>query len=84
MFSEHFDELCEVIEQTAAERVHDERRVEARFSIVEFPQQLATLRQPLTDLVTNVFAENVYQDAPLMRGVYFTSGTQEAGPSTGS
>ena len=80
MFSEHFDELCEVIEQTAAERVHDERRVEARFSIVEFPQQLATLRQPLTDLVTNVFAENVYQDAPLMRGVYFTSGTQEGRP----
>ncbi len=27
MFSGHFDELCEVIEQKAAERVHDERRV---------------------------------------------------------
>jgi len=36
MFSEHFDELCEVIEQTAAERVHDERRVEARFSMSSF------------------------------------------------
>jgi type VI secretion system protein ImpL len=80
MSSGHFDELCEVIEQKAGERVHDERRVEARFSIVEFPQQLATLQQTLSDLVTDVFAENVYQDAPIMRGVYFTSGTQEGRP----
>ena len=80
MFSGHFDELGEAIEQKAAERVHDERRVQARFSIVEFPRQFATLQQPLTDLVTDLFAENVYQDAPIMRGVYFTSGTQEGRP----
>jgi hypothetical protein len=30
--------------------------------------------------VTDLFAENVYQDAPIMRGVYFTSGTQEGRP----
>jgi type VI secretion system protein ImpL len=80
MFSGHFDELCEVIEQKAADRVHDERRVEARFSIVEFPRQFATLKQSLTDLVTDLFAKNAYQDAPIMRGVYFTSGTQEGRP----
>jgi type VI secretion system protein ImpL len=80
MFGEHLDELCDVIEQKAAVRMCDERRVEARFSIFEFPPQLATLQQPLTDLVTDLFAENVYQDAPIMRGVYFTSGTQEGRP----
>jgi len=80
MFGEHFDELCEVVEQKAAVRMYDERRVEARFSIFEFPQQLASVRQPLTDLVTDLFAENVYQDAPIMRGAYFTSGTQEGRP----
>lgn len=80
MFGAHFDELCEVVEQKAADRVHEERRVDARFSIVEFPRQLATLRQSLTDLVTDLFAENVYQDAPIVRGVYFTSGTQEGRP----
>jgi type VI secretion system protein ImpL len=80
IFGGHFDELCEVIEQKAADRVHEERRVDARFSIVEFPRQLAALEQPLTDLVTDLFAENVYQDAPIMRGVYFTSGTQEGRP----
>ena len=80
LFGEHLDELCEVIEQKAAARLPDERRVEARFSSFEFPQQLATLKQSLTDLVTDVFVENVYQDAPIMRGVYFTSGTQEGRP----
>ena len=80
MFGGHFDELCQVIEQRATDRVHEERRVEARFSIVEFPRQFATLKQSLTDLVTDLFAENVHQDAPIMRGVYFTSGTQEGRP----
>ena len=80
MFCGHFDELCEVVEQKAAQRVHDERRVEARFAMVEFPQQFTTLQQSLTDLVTDLFVENVYQDAPIMRGVYFTSGTQEGRP----
>ena len=79
-FGGHLDELCEVVEQKATERVHDERRVEARFSIVEFPRQLASLKQNLTDLVTDLFSENVYQDAHIMRGVYFTSGTQEGRP----
>ncbi len=80
MFGEHLDELCDVVEQKAALRMYDERRVEARFSIFEFPQQFASLRQALTDLVTDLFAENVYQDAPIMRGGYFTSGTQEGRP----
>ena len=30
--------------------------------------------------VSALFAENVYQDTPIMRGVYFTSGTQEGRP----
>ena len=30
--------------------------------------------------VQTVFAANVYQDTPLLRGVYFTSGTQEGRP----
>ena len=32
------------------------------------------------DLIASLFVESVYQDAPIMRGVYFTSGTQEGRP----
>ena len=31
-------------------------------------------------MVQTLFAENVYADTPVMRGVYFTSGTQEGSP----
>jgi type VI secretion system protein ImpL len=46
MFGEHLDELCDVIEQKAALRMYDERRVEARFSIFEFP---ATAHSPAAE-----------------------------------
>jgi len=52
--------------------------VEARFSIVEFPQQLATLRQPLTTCDQCLRGKRVPGRSPHAR-VYFTSGTQEAG-----
>jgi len=48
--------------------------------IFEFPQQLASLRYNLTEFVSILFAENIYQDTPLLRGVYLTSGTQEGRP----
>ena len=79
-FGGYLEDLCDVAELKAAVRIHDERRVDARFSIFKFPQQLAALKQSLTELATDLFAENVYQDAPIMRGVYFTSGTQEGRP----
>ncbi|HVT06169.1 MAG TPA: type VI secretion protein IcmF/TssM N-terminal domain-containing protein, partial [Polyangia bacterium] len=43
-------------------------------------RQFDSLRQGLIDLVANLFGQSVYQDAPIMRGVYFTSGTQEGRP----
>ena len=61
-------------------RMGEERRVEVREKIFEFPQQFAALRPQLADFVTQVFAENPYQETPLLRGVYFTSGTQEGRP----
>src|SRR3569623_726951 len=45
-----------------------------------FPQQFDTLRQGLIDLVANLFETNRYQDGPIMRGLYFSSGTQEGRP----
>lgn len=74
------DDLCDVIEQKSMPRMNEERRVDARLRIFEFPQQVAAIKQNLTDLVGELFADNVYQDAPIMRGVYFTSGTQEGRP----
>jgi len=79
-FAQHFDDLTEVLERNAMLRMGQERRTEARELIYAFPQEFDSLRQGLVDLVANLFDKSVYQDAPIMRGVYFTSGTQEGRP----
>jgi type VI secretion system protein ImpL len=80
LLTEQLQELFEVVSARSFGRMCEERRVDARFKIFEFSQQLESLGQNLTTLVTDLFAENVYQDAPILRGVYFTSGTQEGRP----
>ncbi len=77
LFRERFDELAACVEERALQRLGEERQLAARERIYGFPQQLEALRANLTTLVENLFADNVYQDTPVMRGVYFTSGTQE-------
>jgi type VI secretion system protein ImpL len=76
-FLERFDELLSVAEERALRRMGEERQQDARGRIYSFPQQLESLRANAAALVGALFAENVYQDTPIMRGAYFTSGTQE-------
>jgi type VI secretion system protein ImpL len=80
MLEEQLQELFDIAGQRSFARMCEERRVDARFKIVEFSQQLEDFGQNLAMLVSELFAENVYQDAPILRGVYFTSGTQEGRP----
>ncbi len=78
--AQHFDDLGDVLERKAVFRMGEERRTEARERIRAFPQQFDALRQGLIDLVANLFDQNVYRDGPIMRGLYFSSGTQEGRP----
>ena len=45
-----------------------------------FPQQMAALRDMLAHFLTDVFRSTRFDRQPLLRGVYFTSGTQEGTP----
>jgi type VI secretion system protein ImpL len=72
-----FDELVAVLEQRSIQRVGQERRLETRERIYQFPQRFDALRKSLTEFIQPLFLENVFQDTPKMRGVYFTSGTQD-------
>ena len=78
--AQHFDELGDVLDRHCLYRMGEERRIEAREKIFAFPQQLDSVRQGLIDLVATLFDRSVYEDAPIMRGIYFTSGTQEGRP----
>lgn len=77
LFRERFGELVSVLEERALERIGEERGLGSREKIWQFPQQVAALENNLALLVEHLFVENVYQDTPILRGVYFTSGTQE-------
>ncbi|HEX5750983.1 MAG TPA: type VI secretion system membrane subunit TssM [Archangium sp.] len=76
-----FDELTSVLEQRAVRRLGQERRLEARERIHQFPHRFDALRRNLAEFVQPLFLENVFQDTPVMRGVYFTSGTQDTRPA---
>ena len=78
--AQHFDELTDVLERHCLIRMGEERRIEARERVLAFPQQFDSLRQGLVDLIAALFDRSVYEDAPIMRGIYFTSGTQEGRP----
>ncbi|MEM9192929.1 MAG: type VI secretion system membrane subunit TssM, partial [Myxococcota bacterium] len=79
-FNQRFDELATVVETRALRRMGEERRIESREKIHEFPQQFGVLKKNLGDFVSALFAENVFQETPQFRGAYFTSGTQEGRP----
>ncbi len=79
-FPEEFDALITRLNERVFERVEDVRDVRRRTRIFAFPQQLAALRDPLTRFVTEVFAATRFDQQILLRGVYFTSGTQDGTP----
>jgi type VI secretion system protein ImpL len=54
--------------------------VSRRALLYSLPQQFAGLRDVLGKLLNGVFVESKFGEQPLLRGVYFTSGTQEGTP----
>ena len=80
LVKEKLDELTDVLFERSVGRLAQERKMESREKIFRFPRQLQLLRAGLGEVAQAVFSENPYQDTPLLRGVYFTSGTQEGRP----
>jgi type VI secretion system protein ImpL len=74
---ERFDELVSVLEQRTLKRLGHERQLKTRENIYQFPQRFDELRKNLAEFIQPLFLDNVYQDTPVMRGLYFTSGTQD-------
>ena len=80
-FDQGFDGLERRLGEGLTERLQVERDGARRAAIFGFPQELAALRRPLREFIGAVFAAGgTVQRTPPMRGVYFTSGTQEGTP----
>jgi len=78
-FRHEFDELLSALQARRLTRLANTRGSH-KVTIFGFPMQMASARDRLTKFVEVLFQTNPYQENPLLRGFYFTSGTQEGTP----
>lgn len=79
-FDEEFAELLGRLNAQSLARMQHETDHQRRSLIATFPSQVASVRQVARDFLGEVFQDNRYEHRHLLRGVYFTSGTQEGTP----
>jgi len=79
-FANEFDGLIARLNARLNQRMHQERDLGRRAMIHAFPHQLASLKQMADSFLQDIFRPSRYEDRFLLRGVYFTSGTQEGTP----
>ncbi len=80
LFNSEFDALVESLNARQLWRIYQERDLGRRSLINGFPQQMASIKPLLDDFLHKVFAQSRYEKAPWLRGVYFTSATQQGSP----
>jgi len=79
-FAGEYDALMQQLNQRTLWRVHSERDAAKRAQIHSYPLQMSSLKGAIVEFLQQGFAANLYKDQPLLRGVYFSSGTQEGTP----
>ncbi len=72
--------LVERLDQRLLGRMQQERDAGKRALVFSFPRQFGSLGETITRFLGDVFAPTRYEQRPLVRGVYFTSGTQTGTP----
>ena len=61
-------------------RVQQERDPQRRALIYSFPQEFSANKSVVTNFLTDVFHATRFEERSMLRGIYFTSGTQEGTP----
>ncbi|WP_232540158.1 type VI secretion system membrane subunit TssM [Azohydromonas aeria] len=79
-FGPEFDALQQRLDDGLIERLQQERDPGRRALVYGFPGQFAGLRSLLQEFLEAAFSPSPYEVEPLLRGVYFVSGTQEGTP----
>ncbi len=79
-FAAGFRQLVERLDARLFDRLQAERSADRRPLIAGFPAQIASLEVPLAGFLGEAFGGAPADPAPLLRGVYLTSATQEGTP----
>ncbi|PZO68116.1 MAG: type VI secretion system membrane subunit TssM [Paracoccus denitrificans] len=75
-----FDRLVARLSDEVIDRLSEEPDGIARIAIFNLPGQMALLRDNVSDFLRRVFEPTRYKTNAILRGFYFTSGTQEGTP----
>jgi type VI secretion system protein ImpL len=79
-FSTEFDLLSARITAGLIDNLQSEPDVIRRELIYTFPQQFDVLTHILREMLPELFSTSPYSASPFLRGIYFTSATQEGTP----
>ncbi|MBI3871713.1 MAG: type VI secretion system membrane subunit TssM [candidate division Zixibacteria bacterium] len=79
-FAQELGRLQDVLEERRLSQLKGEIRAARRRGTYLFPLEFSTTCRILTGFVETLFTPNPYHQNPLVRGFYFTSGTQEGTP----
>lgn len=79
-FDTQFDEMVQRLDRQSLDKLQTEYDVQRRSLILDFPRQMALLKPAIMDLLKRTFGNSGYDIDYHLRGVYFTSGTQEGTP----
>ena len=80
LFEQEFDLLVQRLNQRLFTRMEEERDPQRRATIFTFPQQFAGLKGLVKGFLDEVFLSSAFSEEAMLRGVYFSSGTQEGSP----
>lgn len=80
LFAAEFKALLQRLEDRLFDRLQAERGPQQRALLAGLPAQFAALEPALQSFLTTAFGGSRLDPAPFLRGVYFTSGTQEGTP----
>ncbi len=79
-FQQEFNGLINRLYSRELGRMHQERDVKRRALIQSFPKQFDNAKEIIDSFVRQTFVKNRYEYQPYLRGIYFTSGTQDGTP----
>lgn len=79
-FKEEYDALLRRLNDRLQWRMQEERDLSRRALILGFPAELAALKEMTTQFLDTTFKPSNFDKTVNLRGVYFTSGTQEGTP----
>lgn len=80
LFEPEFDLLEQRLNQRLLQRLHQEQDAQRRDLVYVFPQQFSAIKTIAREFLEEVFRPSRFEARSLLRGVYFTSGTQEGNP----